>query len=148
MYFSGVHIVLFIPCISYVSRMFYISTIFNVYCIFIHFVCLIYFNIFCFIYLFRTVCSRSWVLRVIIGQWKTCAHAIRWTLCSDCVRFDALVCTRSRYENTIVRKDFLPIGYRIGGCRFLITLLGSTEGGGDVIDIGCWNLIDLFSQNL
>lgn len=137
-------------CLFPVYLMYHVCFIYLLYLTYIAFLYIfyvLYISIY-FIYLFRTMCSRSWVLRVIIGQWKTCAHAIRWTLCSDCVRFDALVCTRSRYENTIVRKDFLPTGYRIGGCRFLITLLGSTEGGGNVIDIGCWNLIDLFSQNL
>jgi len=101
-------------------------------------------------YLFRAVCSRSWDLRVIVGQGKTRTHAICWTFHSDCIWFNALVCTWSRYENTIVRKDFLPTGYWIGRCCFLITFFSSAEGRRNVIDIGCWNLINLFfsPQNL
>lgn len=86
------------------------------------------------------MCSRSWDLWMIIGQLETSAHTVCRTFHSNRVRFDGLVRTRSGYKNTIIRKDFLPTGYRIGGRCFLVTFLGSAEGGGDVIYIRRWNV--------
>lgn len=129
--------------------LFYISTIFYIYSIFytLHILYISNFDL-TLTYLFRAVCSWSWELRVIVRQWKTRADAVRRALRSNRIRFNNLICTRPGYEDTIVRKDFLSTGYWIGGCCFLVTLLSSAEGGGDIIDIGRWNLIDLFSQNL